>query len=269
MNAMCSAWRISGLPSFEAHPAAALAEVAARLAAREQAVAPPGDVAAVVDDERETTNAHRRAVRQLFQLGHDVAAVGAGLRDVLVGPGRRAQADAALERPRRGDGRARNRRDRNPRRRRSRRTDRADRRDGRSRVAPETAPSGSSDRSRRRGITTSPNRWHMTPARRLTAPSEVVISLRTSGIQARRFGRFGTMNPARLLSKDSATCKPLLQHDQVWALRKPERGRRAVLPVLWDSPGGTTVARGRGGRRAPGVESRNRPPDRAKRARRR
>ncbi len=92
------------LPALEPHPGAALAEVAPRAPAGEQAIAAPADVTAVVDDQREAPHAGRRPLGQVVEARDGVAAVGAGLDHHLARARRGPQADAALERPGRRDG---------------------------------------------------------------------------------------------------------------------------------------------------------------------
>ena len=129
-----------GLPALQAHAAAALAEITARRAAGEQAVVAPGDVAAVIDDEREAADARRGAAGEIVEPGHLKRPSAPVSTTHLARARRRVQADAALERPRRGDRRARDRRGRNRRPRRCRRRAPAGPRAAPSRAAPGTAP---------------------------------------------------------------------------------------------------------------------------------
>ena len=90
-------------PAVEADAVAALAEVAPARASREYPIVSPGDVPAMIDDQREPANPGGRPLRQVVEPRDCVAPVGAGLDHDLAGAGRRVKADAGLERPGRLD----------------------------------------------------------------------------------------------------------------------------------------------------------------------
>lgn len=95
---------VGRLPTIELHPIAPLAEVAPRSLAGEHPIAPPPDVPAVVNDQREAADAGRCPLGQIVEPRDRVAAVGPGLHHHLARARRRVKADAVFERPGGRDG---------------------------------------------------------------------------------------------------------------------------------------------------------------------